>query len=284
MDSPGRPPIGSKPDLPDGARLHPLNRDFHWRDRPKSGLRRATPAQIEAFDRDGFFVLKDAFTTAEIAAVTAAIDPLEKQTDDFVRDKKGGRHVLSTTGAITFAAHIVGCSTVLADFARHPAIRDLCHDLIGPDVRLYWDQSVYKKTEKLQEFPWHQDNGYTFIEPQQYLTLWIPLVDVDEENGCPWIAPGLHRLGTLAHEVSPVGLFCFKDAPRLAPAPARAGDIVVLSSLAPHRTGPNFNVGTVRKVYILQYAPDGAVTRLPDGQVLAQTDPVRQFKILEGGA
>jgi hypothetical protein len=67
-------------------------------------------------------------------------------------------------------------------------------------------------------------------------------------------------------------------------APARAGDIVVFSSLAPHRTGPNLKAGTVRKAYILQYAPEGAMTRLPDGRVLTQTDPVRQFKIMEGGA
>jgi phytanoyl-CoA hydroxylase len=284
MDVPGQPLMASTPDLPDGARLHPLNRDFHWRNRPRTGLRRLTPAQVEAFDRDGFFVFEDAFTPAEVAAVTAAIDPLEKQTDEFVRDKKGGRHVLSTTGAITFTAHIVGRSPILADFARHPVIRDLCHDLIGPDVRLYWDQSVYKKTEKLQDFPWHQDNGYTFIEPQQYLTLWIPLVDVVEENGCPWIAPGLHRLGTLAHEVSPIGLVCLRSATQAVAAPARAGDIVVFSSLAPHRTGPNLRYGTVRKAYILQYAPEGAITRLPDGRMLTQTDPVRQFMILEGGA
>ena len=60
-------------------------------------------------------------------------------------------------------------SDILRAFAAHPKIKDICHDLIGDDVRLYWDQSVYKKTGKEQEFPWHQDNGYTFIEPQQYL-------------------------------------------------------------------------------------------------------------------
>jgi ectoine hydroxylase-related dioxygenase (phytanoyl-CoA dioxygenase family) len=270
--------------LPDGARLHPLNRDFQWRDRPKTGLRRLSPDQVEAFDRDGFFVLEAAFSADEIDAVSAAIDPLERQTDDYVRDKKGGRHVLSTTGAIIFSAHIVSRSPALAQFARHPVIKDVCHDLIGPDVRLYWDQSVYKKTEKPQEFPWHQDNGYTFIEPQQYLTLWIPLTDVDETNGCPWIAPGLHRLGTLAHEVSATGLVCLKSVPNAVSAPARKGDIVVFSSLAPHRTGPNLRQGTVRKAYILQYAPDGAVTRPPDGPAVVQSDPVRQFRILQAGA
>ncbi|HTX50183.1 MAG TPA: phytanoyl-CoA dioxygenase family protein [Caulobacteraceae bacterium] len=265
-------------------RLHPLNRDFRWRNARSSGLRRVSAEQIAQFNDQGFFVFRNAFAPDEIAEVTAAIDPLERATDDYVREKKGGRHRLSTTGAITFSAHIVTKSPVLQAFARHPAIKDICHDLIGDDVRLYWDQAVYKKTEKPQEFPWHQDNGYTFIQPQQYLTLWIPLVDVDEENGCPWIAPGIHKLGTLEHWITDIGLVCLESAADAVPAPARAGDIVVFSSLAPHRTGPNLRPGDIRKAYILQYAPDGALTTLPDGQVLTQSDPARQFKILERGA
>ncbi|HEY2050310.1 MAG TPA: phytanoyl-CoA dioxygenase family protein [Caulobacteraceae bacterium] len=263
-------------------RLHPLNQDFVWQDALREGMRRLSPEQIDAFNEEGFFVYRDAFSPEEIAEITAAIDPLEKETSDFV-EARGGRFILSQTGAITFSAHIVKRSPILARFAAHPAIKDICHDLIGDDVRLYWDQSVYKKTEKPQEFPWHQDNGYTFIEPQQYLTLWIPLVDVDEENGCPWIAPGLHKLGTLEHWTTNIGRVCLKDADAVA-APARAGDVVVFSSLAPHRTGPNLKAGTVRKAYILQYAPDGAHTRLPDGQVIEQSDPARQFKILEHGS
>jgi ectoine hydroxylase-related dioxygenase (phytanoyl-CoA dioxygenase family) len=108
-------------------------------------------------------------------------------------------------------------------------------------------------------------------------------VDVDEENGCPWIAPGLHRLGTLEHWQSPIGRVCLEGVQDAVAAPAKAGDIVVFSSLAPHRTGPNLKAGTVRKAYILQYCPDGAVVKLPDGQVLSQDDPERQWKILEAG-
>ncbi|TAJ72157.1 MAG: hypothetical protein EPO51_08555 [Phenylobacterium sp.] len=264
-------------------RLHPLNQDFVWKDAPRTGMRALSPEQVDQFNADGFFIYRGAFTPAEIAAVTAAIDPLEKAHEDFVRDEQGGRFRLTETGTITFTAHIVGKSPVLQDFARHPAIQGVCHDLIGPDVRLYWDQSVYKKTEKVQEFPWHQDNGYTYIEPQQYLTLWIPLVDVDEDNGCAWIAPKLHRQGTFEHWLTPIGKVCLDDVEGAVSAPAKAGDIVVFSSLAPHRTGPNLKQDTVRKAYILQYAPDGAKTTLPDGQVIEQNDPVRQFKILENG-
>jgi ectoine hydroxylase-related dioxygenase (phytanoyl-CoA dioxygenase family) len=169
---------------------------------------------------------------------------------------------------------------VLRAFAAHPFIKDVCHDLLGDEVRLYWDQSVYKKTAQMREFPWHQDNGYTFIEPQQYLTFWLPLVDVDEENGCPWIAPGKHRLGTLDHWTTPIGYKCLEDVPDAVAVPAKPGDAIIFSSLSPHRTGPNLRRGTVRKAYILQYAHDGSIATHRDGRTAAQDHPERQFKIL----
>jgi ectoine hydroxylase-related dioxygenase (phytanoyl-CoA dioxygenase family) len=265
-----------------GPRRHPLSEAFVWRDAPRTGMRRLTPAEIDRFNTGGFVVLRGVFTSDEIAAVRGEIDPFEA-AHAAAAQAQGGRMRLTDAAAITFTLHLVRKSQALKAFAGHPAIGEICHDLIGPDVRLYWDQAVYKKTEKVQEFPWHQDNGYSFVEPQQYLTLWIPLVDVDEENGCPWIAPGLHRMGTLEHWATGIGLVCLERPEGAVAAPARVGDVVVFSSLAPHRTGPNLRPGTVRKAYILQYAPDGAVVRMPDGQRIPQDDPARQFRIGAGG-
>lgn len=258
---------------------HPWSAGFVWRDAAPNRPRRLSPAEIAQYNRDGFVVVRGAFTAEEIAAVAAEIDPFEAAHVEFAR-ARGGKVRLTDADAITFTLHLAAKSAALRAFAAHPAIADICHDLIGPDVRLYWDQAVYKKPEKPQEFPWHQDNGYSFVEPQQYLTLWTPLVDVDETNGCPWIAPGLHRLGTLNHRATEIGLVCLDQAPDAVAAPARVGDVVVFSSLAPHRTGPNLRAGEVRKAYILQYAPDGAVVRTADGAHIPQTDPDRQFPIL----
>ena len=85
-------------------------------------------------------------------------------------------------------------------------------------MRLYWDQAVYKKTEKPRRVPWHQDNGYTYVEPQEYLTVWLALTDATLDNGCPEVAAGCHRLGTLAHHyVDPLGWECLTDVPATAP-------------------------------------------------------------------
>jgi len=263
---------------------HPLNHDFSWQNPSRGQARWLTGEQMHAFDERGFVLLEKMFSPAEITTVIEAIDPLEQAYERYVTEKQGGNYRLTSTGTISFTAHLVRFSPVLKEFAAHAVFKDACHDLIGDDVRLYWDQAVYKKTGKAQEFPWHQDNGYTFVEPQQYLTFWIPLVDVDTENGCPWIAPGLHRLGTLRHWQTDIGLKCLESAPPDAVSvPARAGDAILFSSLAPHRTGPNLKSDTVRKAYILQYAPDGACSITLTGERAPQNNPERQFKILDGG-
>jgi ectoine hydroxylase-related dioxygenase (phytanoyl-CoA dioxygenase family) len=165
----------------------------------------------------------------------------------------------------------------------------ICADLIGPDVRLYWDQAVYKKPEKPRRFPWHQDNGYTFVEPQAYLTVWLALTDATVTNGCPHVAPGVHRAGTLRHEfVDPLGFECFATYDGAVAAEVPAGGAVVFSSLTPHFTGPN-TTDSVRKAYILQYAPPGATMLRGDPDAGEPTqhevcdDPHRQYEVLCGG-
>ena len=118
------------------------------------------------------------------------IDGFEAEADAFLAGRDGGRLSIAEAGAITFSAHLVGRRRVLARSRRHPLFTDLCADLVGPDVNLYWDQAVYKKPEKPRRFPWHQDNGYTFVEPQQYLTCWVALTDATVDNGCPQVVPG----------------------------------------------------------------------------------------------
>ena len=269
--------------------LHPWNTAFAWR-RPSTVPRRLTSADVDAFHRDGWTTVDDLIDPPTLAALTTELDAIETVTAEFVERQPEQRHVLSATGAITFAAHVVTRSPAARQVAASTPITDVCHDLLGPDVRLYWDQLVYKHTDEPREFPWHQDNGYTFIEPQQYLTVWLALTDATIENGCPWVAPGVHVDGTLTHEWhDPLGLRCFDDHPAATPAPVHAGGAVVFSSLTPHRTGPN-TTGSTRKTYILQYAPDGVEALHGDPTTgasparVVQNDTDRQFEVLRGGA
>jgi len=262
---------------------HPLNKSFEWKARP-GPYRIVSDAQARQYDKQGWFVFEDAFDVETIRALTGAIDPIEEQLENLLREKMGGRFFIARADEITFTTHIVTRSAVAKQFTKSAFFSDLVHDLIGPDVRLYWDQSVYKKPGTADDFPWHQDNGYTFVVPQQYLTCWVALTDADEKNGCPWVAPGLHRMGTLVHEMTDLGWDCVgKSQVESVAAPVRAGSVVVFSSLTPHRTGPNMS-NRLRKTYIVQFAADGADVVTPregGGYVRTRCDAAeRQYFVL----
>jgi ectoine hydroxylase-related dioxygenase (phytanoyl-CoA dioxygenase family) len=267
---------------------HPWNDGFEWRDHagPFTTL---TDEQVAQFDERGFVVVPDLVDATTIAEVRDELDTLEAEVDAFLQTRDDGRFSIAETGAITIAIHAVTRSARAKALSAHPPIVGLCRDLVGPDVRLYWDQAVYKKTEKPRRVPWHQDNGYTYVEPQEYLTVWLALTDATEQNGCPEVAPGCHRLGTLRHRyVDPLGWECLEEGTPSVAAPVRAGGAVVFSSLTPHRTGPNLT-DEVRKAYILQYCPSDAEILQGDpdaGPALSRvpcTAPERQYEVLRGG-
>ena len=122
---------------------------------------------------------------------------------------------------------------------------------------------------------------YNFVSPQDYLTCWVPLVDATLENGCPWVMPGINRLGTIDHWHTELGWQCLNGMEGAVPVEASAGDVVVFSSLTPHRTGPNSTAGE-RKSYILQYCHDGSVKIGEEGEQ-EQNHPDRQFPVVAGG-
>lgn len=278
--------------------LHPWNCGFVWRG-PSDDRRVLTPAQADHFDRDGFVVLDGVLDAALLDRVETEVDRFEAKTEAALRTRAAAAALdigaenkevsISEAGAITFTTHLVTRSGGVRALIRSPLLLGLCADLVGPDVNLYWDQAVYKKPEKPRRFPWHQDNGYAFVEPQQYLTCWVPLTDATPDNGCPVVAPGVHRLGTLRHRyVHPLGLQCFDEPPAAVTVPVRRGGVVVFWSLTPHLTGPNVS-GDVRKAYIVQYAPAGAAVQLGDPKagrptsVAPADDPDRQFPVLRQG-
>lgn len=265
---------------------HTLNASFAWT-RPTGPFSVLTEAQVEQYDHDGFVVLDDAFPADVIAAVRDEIDRREARVEAYLAGLDDERFGIAEAGAITFSINLAHRSELLRRFVCHPLLVGLCGDLLGPDVDLYWDQAVYKKPEKPRRFPWHQDNGYTFVEPQCYVTCWIALTDATADNGCPVVAPGLHRHGTFRHDyVDPLGWQIFESPPAAVTAPVRAGGIVVFSSLTPHMTGPNVTPD-VRKAYIVQYSPAGARVVSDDGGDTTTSrdvlDQPHTFPVLRGG-
>ena len=132
--------------------LHEKNKSFTWQQKtpPFSFL---SEAQVQQYDEQGFFLLKGAFTKEEIDQVLNEIDPFEEKVTEDLRLHKDGKFLISRADDITFTTHLVMYSNFLKSFAGHEVFKGLCQDLIGGDVRLYWDQAVYKKADTIEDFP-----------------------------------------------------------------------------------------------------------------------------------
>jgi phytanoyl-CoA hydroxylase len=237
--------------------LHPWNTGFVWPDHP-GPYSTISADQARQFDELGYFVVEDAFDAQTLARLDAELAPGDELTKRFLADVPDGRFGVTGLDSQTVAPHAVTRSDYVRRFVADDVFAGLARDLIGPDVRLYWDQSVFKQPHGAEAVLWHQDNGYTYVDPQAYLTCWVAITDATPENGCIAVMPGVHRDGTLEHRNTPVGEECWGDWSNAVEVPVRAGSIVVFTSLTPHATKRN-TTDAVRKAYIVQYAPDGAV-------------------------
>jgi phytanoyl-CoA hydroxylase len=268
--------------------LHPWNHDFAWADHP-GPFATISADQARAFDDVGYFVVEDAFDAATLARLERELSSGDERAKEFLAGVPEGRLGVAGLDSQVVAPHAVTRSDYVRQFVAEPILAGLARDLVGPDVRLYWDQSVFKQPNGSEPVLWHQDNGYTYVEPQAYLTCWIAITDATPDNGCIAVMPGVHHDGTLEHRSTPVGEECWGDWSTAVEVPVRAGSIVVFTSLTPHATKRN-RTNDVRKAYIVQYAPDGAVAYLGNPSVgpPARAEPLgderRRYWIVRDGA
>jgi phytanoyl-CoA hydroxylase len=267
---------------------HPWNTGFQWQNHTGE-CTTVTVEQAAQFDELGFFVLEDAFDPATLEQLDAALQSGDRRAKEFLSAAPDGRFGVAGLDSQTIAPHAVTRSAFAREITADPMLAGIARDLVGPNVRLYWDQSVYKQANGAEPVLWHQDNGYTYVEPQAYLTCWIAITDATSTNGCVNVVPRVHRDGTLAHASTPIGEECWGDWSTAVEVPVRAGSVVVFSSLTPHATKPN-TTDAVRKAYIVQYIPDGAIALRGDpskGPAVTRDmlgDDERAFWVVRDGA
>jgi ectoine hydroxylase-related dioxygenase (phytanoyl-CoA dioxygenase family) len=213
---------------------------------------------------DGYVILPDLFTPEEMDDLAARIDRFDTAYNAALQASRR-ENSNQVPDEIVFSYYLNFKDPAIQAFIADPRWVSLSTQILGPDVKLYWDQSVYKRPEAKRDFPWHQDNGYVPITPEHYLTCWLALNDATIENGCIWVRPGSHRNGVVEHKPTPVGLQCYFGPDPGIPVPLRKGSLVAFCSMLMHRSGPNQSAG-MRKGYVIQYSVDGAYNPT-DGRV-----------------
>ncbi len=210
--------------------------------------------QVQQFREVGYFILPELFSASEIDAVRERIDDFNAEHERHLAES--GNQGISRANEIAFTNNLAQRDPVIGAFAADARFVEITTTLIGPDISLYWDQSVYKKPETRRDFPWHQDNGYRTVVPLEYVTCWTALEDATIENGTIWVMPGTHKDGVVEHKPTPIGLQCYFGDDPGTPVELPKGGTAVFSSLLFHRSGPNVS-SRIRKAYITQYSPAG---------------------------
>ncbi len=235
-----------------------------------------TQAHKDQFERDGFFVLEQVvpqqhleILRSEVGAAIARIDAEmeEKGVERLGINSKNSRYFVQVLNREP--------NSPVAEFVFSELMADVCRATLGQDAFLFYDQYVVKSAERGESFSWHQDSGYVgFPEHKPYLTCWVTLDDVSQENGTVYILP-YDRAGTRdyvqhSHDASNNDMTgYFGDDPGI-PIIAPAGSIACFSSTVFHRSGAN-QTDKMRRVYLPQYSAEPLVK--PNGSLLNMAVP-----------
>lgn len=162
-----------------------------------------------------------------------------------------------------------------------PGLLDAVESFIGPEIYSNPVQHIRIKVPesrsprdhmgrvKFGVTPWHQDCGVITPDADDslILTVWYPLMDADEENGCLQVIPGSHRgeellthcpggkkvLGSLHVPESEF------EVGKAVPVPVKKGDALFMTKYTIHSSLPN-NSDRVRFSMDLRYNPIGQST------------------------
>ncbi|MBI5094716.1 MAG: phytanoyl-CoA dioxygenase family protein [Candidatus Hydrogenedentes bacterium] len=221
-----------------------------------------SPQQQETFLREGYLVVEDLFTDADLQPVIGEInEEVTRRAGEAVSAgelssvfaEAGFERQLTLISRETdkVARSIwngILCGPAIFNLIRHPKLLDVAESLCGPELIA---SSVYRLRPKIPHYgfgavPWHQDSGYfePYCDKALVLTVWLPLVDATPENGCLEVIPRKHQGEVAAHTThAPTGYLVIReDAMPQGPsvlAPVRKGGALLLTNRTPHASGLN---------------------------------------------
>ncbi len=205
----------------------------------------ATDEQIAFFREHGWLAVEDAIPAPDLDELEGHLDELilqkERYAFDWAWSDKESREERSFR-IVQSAPELVWPAVKDAAFRRWAV--EFGSALLGKDVVFWYNQFLGKPPHNDAPTYWHQDEGYWGRNLEDKgITNWIPLQDVDTENGCMHFIDGGHRKGVLEHKivdgVKSDLLQCFPDESTAVACPIRRGSVTFHHSATPHMTTAN---------------------------------------------
>jgi ectoine hydroxylase-related dioxygenase (phytanoyl-CoA dioxygenase family) len=240
-----------------------------------------SPEQMDQWENDGYLLLKGVIPESAISGVR---NSFARVVDSIIRELKEDGIIEDEGLELPFEtrlAQVAGehanrfgrswrdqvATFEIFDLHYSPRLVDAIEQLTGTDVIGHPVFNARPKLpgQQLTVVPWHQDSGYfgTVSETSLIPTVWIPLVPVDETNGCLQVVAGSHRLGVVDHHTEErEGKFLevldelIEDS-RIVTCPMEVGDALVFHNLTLHRSLPHTTSNIVRWAIDIRYLRDG---------------------------
>ena len=245
-----------------------------------------TPDLVDQYRNEGYFVLESVLSPAELELARSGAQYSIDRLDALMTEQGVDRIGINARGKRYFSNMIYRERPELRELIFGPTMEKICRAVLGDEAYLFWEQYVIKAADPDTAFAWHQDSGYVHEDHSPYLTCWIALDDVTEENGSVYLLP-YSRSGIrsyVKHIRAETGdEVCYFGADPGIPIVAPAGSIACFSSVVIHRSGANLT-DRLRRVYLLQYSPEVIMDKagsqpwgsfeqfLANGEVVADPD------------
>lgn len=231
-------------------------------------------AQVEHFMTEGWTLAEAVVPAGHVELLRGgaqrSIDRIHAEMDRAGSDVLGINH----RGKRYFSSDPSLAHQALYDFIYSPLMAGICRQLLGDQVNVFWEQYVVKTAEGGHAFAWHQDSGYVAHEHPRYLTCWVALDDMSEENGTISVLPfgraprrGLREPHRQDPQLNDLVGYDGPDPGELVCCPT--GSIALFTSLTLHRSGCN-RTRRQRRVYLIQYS--AGVIAKPDGEPWGRTE------------
>jgi len=226
-------------------------------------------SQVEQFWRDGYVVVADAVTPAQLAALREELAgwvessraykaPFGPPTiDGRPRFDMGEEHTAERP-ALRRVNNPSDISPSYRDVMQNAAVVDMIADLVGPNVKFHHCKINVKLPGTKTEVGYHQDFPYTPHTNDDIVTALLMLDDMTEENGCLTVVPGSHRgpLHSLFENGKFVGYIEKQATERMRPAQlsvtGKAGSVCLMHTRLVHGSDANRS-DRPRGLYICVY-------------------------------
>lgn len=218
-------------------------------------LKSLTATQVDQFWEDGYLILPDMLSEADVMTLGGSLDVLDEwiQTHDhpdFVREPESVNSDRMVIRKIT-NIHLHG-GAPWHELMERDEVLDLFEDLIGPDIAFHHSKAMMKPPHEGSVKPWHQDLPEGFVSPTEADRLRplgtdlkpenVPVVaiqyyvdDSTLDNGCIQVVPGSHRRGLFEDPLDESLI----DPTEVVPAEIIAGGALLFHCLTYHHSAPN---------------------------------------------